>query len=86
MMFSIVGWLVAGTVVGLLGNFMAQKRGMGLAPDVILGVLGAAIGGWIFSAFAGFDVRAVMVAVLSAGLLLFISHAPDAGFLARRAI
>jgi uncharacterized membrane protein YeaQ/YmgE (transglycosylase-associated protein family) len=84
MIVWIAVWIVAGVVVGLLGNWLAQKRGAALMPDLALGVLGAGVGGWIFSAFGGFDVRAAVVAVLSAVLLLFISHAPDASFAGRK--
>jgi uncharacterized membrane protein YeaQ/YmgE (transglycosylase-associated protein family) len=80
MVLWIVGWIAAGAAVGLLGNLLARKRGKVLVPDVALGVVGAGVGGWIFSAFAGFDLRGLAVAVLSAGLLSFILHGPDASF------
>jgi uncharacterized membrane protein YeaQ/YmgE (transglycosylase-associated protein family) len=75
----IVGWIVAGAAVGLIANLMAHKRGVALFPDVVLGVLGACVAGWILSALAGFGFQGVGVAVLGAVLLLFVSHAPDAG-------
>jgi uncharacterized membrane protein YeaQ/YmgE (transglycosylase-associated protein family) len=78
MVLWIIGWIVAGAAIGFLGNLLAHKRGKALVPDLVLGVLGAVVGGWIFAASADFGLRGLGVAALAAGLILFISHGPDA--------
>jgi uncharacterized membrane protein YeaQ/YmgE (transglycosylase-associated protein family) len=45
---SILWWLLIGLIAGWLAGTVARGRGFGCVVDVILGLIGAVIGGWIF--------------------------------------
>jgi len=45
---SIFWWLLIGLIAGWLAGTVARGRGFGCVVDVILGLVGAVIGGWIF--------------------------------------
>ncbi|HOQ27740.1 MAG TPA: GlsB/YeaQ/YmgE family stress response membrane protein, partial [Armatimonadota bacterium] len=52
----------------------------GLLADLLVGILGAVVGGWIFNAIGiggvtGFNLWSILVATIGAALLLFIYHA-----------
>ena len=48
---SILAWIVLGLVAGFIGSKIVNKSGEGLIRDIVLGVIGAVVGGWLFSAF-----------------------------------
>jgi uncharacterized membrane protein YeaQ/YmgE (transglycosylase-associated protein family) len=43
---SILAWIVLGLIAGFIGSKIVNKRGEGLFLDIILGVVGAFVGGW----------------------------------------
>ena len=66
---SILGYIVVGLIVGIIARFLLPGRDpMGLIATIILGILGAVIGGWvagaIFSDTAGVDWIASIVAAI----------------------
>jgi uncharacterized membrane protein YeaQ/YmgE (transglycosylase-associated protein family) len=46
---GIFWWIIIGLIAGWLAGTIARGRGFGCITDVILGLVGAVIGGWIFS-------------------------------------
>jgi uncharacterized membrane protein YeaQ/YmgE (transglycosylase-associated protein family) len=77
---SIIAWIVLGLIAGFIGSKIVNKRGDGLFLDIILGIIGAVVGGWVFSLFGGFGVsglnlHSLLVAVVGAVLVLVIYHA-----------
>src|SRR5690606_20414476 len=71
---SILIWLVVGLVAGLLASYVVGG-GFGLLGDIVIGILGAFIGGWIFSAVGvespvGGIIGAIIVAFIGAVVLL----------------
>jgi len=46
---SVIGWLLIGLIAGWLAGTVSRGRGFGCIADIILGMVGAVIGGWIFS-------------------------------------
>ncbi len=77
---SIIAW----TVLGLLSGFIASKlvggSGKGLAIDLVLGIVGAFVGGWAFhligqTGVTGFNLWSIFVASVGAALLLIVYHA-----------
>jgi uncharacterized membrane protein YeaQ/YmgE (transglycosylase-associated protein family) len=44
---TIMTWLVVGLVAGILASFIMRSR-FGLLADIVLGIVGACVGGWIF--------------------------------------
>src|SRR5208282_4682475 len=48
---SFIAWIVLGLVAGFIGSKLVNRRGEGILLDVLLGVVGALIGGWLFHLF-----------------------------------
>jgi uncharacterized membrane protein YeaQ/YmgE (transglycosylase-associated protein family) len=44
-----VGWIIIGLIAGWIAGHLSRGRGFGCIVDVILGLIGAVIGGWIFT-------------------------------------
>jgi uncharacterized membrane protein YeaQ/YmgE (transglycosylase-associated protein family) len=76
---SIIAWLVLGLIAGFIASKIINKQGEGLLMNIVLGVVGAEVGGWLFrlvgmSGVTGLNVYSLLVAVLGAVALLFIYH------------
>jgi len=76
---SIIAWLVLGAIAGFIASKIVNREGDGLLLYVIVGVVGAEVGGWLFrllgmSGVTGFNLYSLLVAVLGAVILLFIYH------------
>ena len=76
---SFIAWLVLGLIAGFIASKIVNKQGEGILLDVVLGVVGAEIGGWLFSLFGmsgvtGLNVYSLLVAVIGAVVLLFVYH------------
>lgn len=85
---SIIGWLVLGLIAGFIASKVVNKTGEGLVVDIILGIVGAVVGGFLFNSFGqagvtGFNIWSMFVAVIGAVVVLVIYHALVGG---RRAI
>ncbi len=78
---SIIGWLVVGLVAGWIASMIVNRgRGEGFIMDIVLGVVGALVGGFIFSAFghagvSGINLYSIMVAAVGAIVVLLLTHA-----------
>jgi uncharacterized membrane protein YeaQ/YmgE (transglycosylase-associated protein family) len=76
---SIIAWIVIGLLAGWLAG-MVMHGGYGLIGDLILGVLGAIIGGWVTGLIfgrdmvTGFNIETLVVAVIGAIVLIAISR------------
>jgi uncharacterized membrane protein YeaQ/YmgE (transglycosylase-associated protein family) len=46
---SLIGWLLIGLIAGWLAGKIARGRGYGCITDIILGLIGSLLGGWIFT-------------------------------------
>ena len=46
---SLIAWIIIGLIAGWLAGTISRGRGFGCLVNVILGLVGAVIGGWIFS-------------------------------------
>ena len=74
---DIVTWLVVGLVAGLLASLVMGGTGYGLVGDIIIGILGAFVGGWIMrtlgtSVPVGGLAGIILVAFIGAVVLLFV--------------
>jgi uncharacterized membrane protein YeaQ/YmgE (transglycosylase-associated protein family) len=81
---TILVWLVLGLIAGFLASMLMGSGGFGLIGDIIIGVLGAMLGGWLASMFLGIDVtglnlQSIAVAVVGAMILIFIFRAVSPG-------
>ena len=74
---DIVTWLIVGLVAGVLASLVVG--GVGLVGDIIVGIIGAFVGGWIFrqlgvtTPFGGLA-GVIFTAFIGAVVLLFLLH------------
>jgi uncharacterized membrane protein YeaQ/YmgE (transglycosylase-associated protein family) len=77
---SIIGWLVLGLISGFIASKIVNKTGEGLIMDIVLGVVGAFVGGFVFTHFfgangvTGFNLYSMFVAVVGAIVVLLLYH------------
>jgi uncharacterized membrane protein YeaQ/YmgE (transglycosylase-associated protein family) len=79
MIMGVIGWIVLGLTAGYIAGTLMNRRGEGPSFDIMLGIIGAVIGGWLFSAagaaeVTGFNVWSLLAAVIGAVLLLAAWH------------
>jgi uncharacterized membrane protein YeaQ/YmgE (transglycosylase-associated protein family) len=77
---SILAWIILGLIAGFIGSKIVNKQGEGLILDMILGIVGAVVGGWLFGVFGGSGVTglnlySLLVAVIGAIVILIVYHA-----------
>jgi uncharacterized membrane protein YeaQ/YmgE (transglycosylase-associated protein family) len=77
---SIISWIVLGLIAGFIGSKLVNKTGEGLVLDIALGIVGAVIGGWLFSLFGmhgvtGVNIYSLIVAIVGAVVFLVVYHA-----------
>lgn len=77
---SILAWVVLGLLAGFIASKLVNNRGEGLVLDILLGVVGAIVGGWLFNTFGaagvtGLNVYSLLVAVVGSVCFLLIYHA-----------
>lgn len=77
---SFVAWIVLGLVAGFIGSKLVNHTGEGLIRDILLGVVGAIIGGYLFNLFGasgvtGLNLYSLLVAVVGAVVFLVVYHA-----------
>lgn len=77
---SFLAWIVLGLLSGFIGSKIVNKQGEGLILDILLGIVGALLGGWLFNTFGasgvtGLNLYSLFVAVLGSVVLLVLYHA-----------
>jgi len=77
---SIVGWIILGLIAGYIASKIVNKQGEGFFLDIVLGIVGAIVGGWLFAFFgaagvSGFNLYSMFVAVVGAVIVLVGYHA-----------
>jgi uncharacterized membrane protein YeaQ/YmgE (transglycosylase-associated protein family) len=77
---SILAWIVLGLVAGWLAGMIMSGSGYGIIGDIVLGILGAMVGGWVTSLLLhedvtmGLNLPSVLIAVIGAIVLIGISR------------
>jgi uncharacterized membrane protein YeaQ/YmgE (transglycosylase-associated protein family) len=74
---GIIAWLFLGLVAGWLAGKLSRGRGFGCITDIILGLVGSFIGGWVFTKlgiFGGGFIYSLAAATLGAVILVAIVH------------
>jgi len=74
---GIIAWLLLGLIAGWLAGKLARGRGFGCITDIILGLVGSFIGGWVFTKlgiFGGGFLFSLAAATLGAVILVAIAH------------
>ena len=77
---SILAWIVLGLIAGFIGSKIVNKTGEGVMLDIILGIVGAVVGGWLFNTFGhsgvnGLNLYSLLVAVIGSVAFLVTYHA-----------
>ncbi len=78
---GIISWLLVGIVAGWLAGLIMKGRGFGLVGNIVIGVVGALVGGWLAGALfnihqpiTGFNLSTIVVAFLGAVIVLYIAR------------
>jgi uncharacterized membrane protein YeaQ/YmgE (transglycosylase-associated protein family) len=77
---GILSWIILGGIAGWLGSMVVNRGGEGVLRDIVLGIVGGLVGGWLFSAMGstgvtGFNLWSLFVAVVGAVIVLVLYHA-----------
>ncbi|MGO9948108.1 MAG: GlsB/YeaQ/YmgE family stress response membrane protein [Steroidobacteraceae bacterium] len=77
---SFIAWIVLGLIAGFIASKVVNKSGEGFLLDIVLGVVGAVVGGYLFQTFgmagvSGVNLYSILVAVVGAIVVLVIYHA-----------
>lgn len=76
---SILAWIVLGLIAGFIGSKIVNRSGEGLVLDIVLGVVGAIVGGFLFNMFGaagatGINLYSILVAVVGSVVVLLLYH------------
>jgi uncharacterized membrane protein YeaQ/YmgE (transglycosylase-associated protein family) len=74
---GIISWIILGLIAGFVGSKIVNKTGEGLLLDIVLGIVGAVVGGYLFSlagigGITGLDIRSVIIAIIGAVIVLLV--------------
>jgi len=77
---SFLAWIVLGLIAGFIGSKIVNSSGQGLLLDILLGVVGAVVGGFLFNQFgqpgvSGLNLYSLLVAIVGAVVVLWLYHA-----------
>jgi uncharacterized membrane protein YeaQ/YmgE (transglycosylase-associated protein family) len=77
---SIIAWVVLGLISGFIASKIVNRTGEGIILDIVLGIVGAVAGGFLFhlvgaTGVNGFNLWSMFVAVIGAIVVLGIKHA-----------
>jgi uncharacterized membrane protein YeaQ/YmgE (transglycosylase-associated protein family) len=77
---SFLAWIVLGLIAGFIASKIVNKTGEGVVLDIVLGIIGAVVGGWLFNTFGhvgvtGLNLYSIIVAIIGAVIVLLIYHA-----------
>ena len=75
---SWIGWIILGALAGVVAKAIMKERG-GLFKNIILGVLGGLLGGWLVQLIGGqgvngFNLYSFIVAVIGAVILIWVGR------------
>ena len=76
----IFSWIILGLIAGFIGSKIVDKQGQGFWLNIALGIIGALVGGFLFSFFGssgvtGLDLWSMIVAIVGAVVVLLIYNA-----------
>ena len=86
---SLFAWLLLGLLAGFIASHLVNHRGEGMILDILLGIVGAIVGGWLayMAGFAGItrlNIQSLIVATIGSVVVLFIYHAIRRNVVGRR--
>jgi len=77
---SILAWIVLGLIAGFIASKIVNRSGGNLLLDLLLGVVGSFVGGYLFTRFggpgvSGLNLMSIAVATVGAIVVLLVYHA-----------
>jgi uncharacterized membrane protein YeaQ/YmgE (transglycosylase-associated protein family) len=77
---TIIGWIILGLIAGFIASKLVNREGQGFILDIVLGIVGALVGGFIFAevgaaGITGFNIWSMFVAIIGAVIVLVLYHA-----------
>jgi uncharacterized membrane protein YeaQ/YmgE (transglycosylase-associated protein family) len=77
---SFLTWIILGLIAGFIASKIVNKAGEGVWMDIVLGIVGAVVGGFIFRLFGaagatGLNLYSLFVAVVGSIVFLVVYHA-----------
>ena len=78
---GIISWLILGLIAGFIGSKIVNKSGQGFWLDIALGIVGAIVGGFLFSGVfgmegvTGLNIWSLIVAIIGSIVVLWGYHA-----------
>ena len=77
---GILSWIVLGLIAGFLAGQVMKGGGYGLVGDIVLGIVGALVGGFLSSQLlgidiSGFNLTSILIAFVGACIVIAISRA-----------
>ncbi len=81
---SIISWIILGLIAGFVGGKIVDRQGQGFWLDIALGIVGALVGGFLFSLFGasgvtGLNIWSMIVAIVGSIVVLLIYNAVTSG-------
>ena len=86
---AVIWWLIVGLIAGFLASAVMRGGGYGIVGDIIVGLIGAFIGGWLFSLLgigAGGLIGSIIVAFVGACILIALLRLFSGGYGRRRTL
>jgi uncharacterized membrane protein YeaQ/YmgE (transglycosylase-associated protein family) len=76
---SIIAWIVVGLIAGFIGSKIVNREGSGIILDIVIGVVGALVGGYLFelvghAGVTGINLYSIFVSVVGAVVVLVVYH------------
>jgi len=77
---GILSWIILGLIAGFIASKIVNQTGSGMIMDIALGVVGAIVGGFIFSGIfgmsgvTGVNIWSIIVSVIGAVVVLWVYH------------
>lgn len=77
---SLFVWILLGLVAGFIASHLVNHRGEGIVLDILLGIVGAIVGGWLahtfgYAGITGLNAYSIFIATIGAIVFLFLYHA-----------
>lgn len=77
MISNLIWWVLVGLIAGWAAGKIMKGGGYGVAMDIVLGIIGAVVGGWLVGILgfqAGGFISTIIVAIIGAVFLIWISR------------
>jgi uncharacterized membrane protein YeaQ/YmgE (transglycosylase-associated protein family) len=77
MLTNLIWWVIVGLIAGWAAGKIMRGGGYGAAMDIVLGIVGAVVGGWLLGALgiqAGGFIGTIVVAIIGAIFLIWLTR------------